>query len=128
MLLSPLHPRNVTLSSQSPVVDSQKLSCCKHLDLGVTTVASVASLPFEDFVPTCPPQSTPVQCVMNSCTSKLEARDSGDQDFGDTSLSGVTEQVIVLETENKPNKKRRRIPEKVNYTPAFQCIFVSISF
>ena len=104
----------VTLSPQLSVVDSQKLSCYGRLDLGVTTVASVASLPFEDLVPTCPPQPTPVQCVLNSPTSKQEARDSGYQDLGDTGSREVTEQVIVLETGSKQNKKIHHIPEKVN--------------
>ena len=104
-----------TLSPQLPVVDTQKLSCYKRLDLGVTTVASVVSLPFEDLVPSCPPKPTLAQQVLNSPTSKQdEARDSGYQDLGDTGSSEVTEQVIALETGSKQNKERQRIPEKVN--------------
>ena len=59
---------------------------------------------------------THVQHMLNSPTSKQEARDSGDQDFGDTGSREVTvtEQVIVLETGSNQNKERQCIPEKVN--------------
>ena len=55
---------------------------------------------------------THVQHMLNSPTSKQEARDSGDH-TGSREVT-VTEQVIVLETGSKQNKERQHIPEKVN--------------